>query len=230
MLRPDLQQQWCVGSNMHLGAIKVMPQSSCKMVWQCDQCPAGQPHVWTATVDSRTRGSKCPYCSNRLICLHNTFATIAPGVAQYWDHSKNEETPEQVLAGSNSRAEWKCPACKYEWTAPVYTRTRSRAGCPKCSARQRKQQPQPTFAEAQPPELTEWDHERNEKEGLYPDQITLGSNKLVHWVGSCCPRGQPHRWTARPCTRIGGPWMPGVCWPASVCLQLSAVVVPICCC
>ena len=44
---------------------------------------------------------------------------------------------------------------------------------------------------------------RNEAEGFYPHKVTLGSNKQVHWICSCCPRGQPHRWTAPPYSRIG---------------------------
>ncbi|KAL3140081.1 hypothetical protein ABBQ38_004361 [Trebouxia sp. C0009 RCD-2024] len=59
MLSPELQQQWHFRKNMHLGAIKVKAHSSIKAVWQCDRCPAGQPHVWTAAVDGRTRGAQC---------------------------------------------------------------------------------------------------------------------------------------------------------------------------
>ena len=51
--------------------------------------------------------------------------------------------------------------------------------------------------------MAQWDYERNDAEDMSPDYITLGSNKLVHWVCSCCPRGQPHRWTAPPHSRIG---------------------------
>ena len=118
-LSPELQQQWDVDKNMHLGAIKVNPHSTIKAVWKCDHCPAGQPHVWETLVKGRTRGAKCPYCFNKRVCMHNSLATIAPDVAQYWNHSKNERSPEQVLAGSKLRAEWKCPACNYEWQAPI---------------------------------------------------------------------------------------------------------------
>ena len=202
MLSPELQQQWHVDGNMHLGAVKVKPQSSIRAMWQCNKCPAGHPHVWTTTVLTRTRGTRCPYCSNKRLCLHNSLATVAPDVAQYWNRCKNLEAPEQVLAGSNSRAEWKCPACNYEWKAPIANRVIGSAGCPKCSAAARSRQPQrPTFAVAQPAELAEWDHESNEAEGFYPEEVTLGSAKKVHWICSCCPRGQPHRWTASPANR-----------------------------
>ncbi|KAL3143783.1 hypothetical protein ABBQ32_003612 [Trebouxia sp. C0010 RCD-2024] len=202
MLSPALQEQWQDEGNMHLSAIKIKPQSQIKAVWQCDKCPAGQPHVWTARVAGRPPSAPCPYCSNNRVCLHNSLATVAPGVAQYWNYSRNMNTPEQVLAGSRSRAEWKCPSCKYEWTAPVAIRTRRKAGCPKCSSKSSKKQSHPTFAEAQPSELAEWDHEQNEADGFYPHEVTLGSCKQVHWICSCCPRGQPHRWTAFPRNRM----------------------------
>ena len=119
MLSPELQQQWHVDGNSHLGAIKVTPRSIVKAVWQCNMCPAGQPHIWTRSVAHRTRlGAKCPYCANKLVCLHNVLATKAPVVACYWNHSKNEKTPEQTVAGSRLRAEWQCPVCKFEWKQP----------------------------------------------------------------------------------------------------------------
>ncbi|KAL3143825.1 hypothetical protein ABBQ32_003652 [Trebouxia sp. C0010 RCD-2024] len=202
LLSPELQHQWHADRNMHLGATKIKPYSSIKAVWRCNKCPAGQPHVWKASVSDRTRGTKCPYCRKRRVCLHNSLATIAPQVAQYWDFAKNEEAPEQVLAGSGCKAEWKCPACKYEWKATIQVRVRASSGCPKCSQASTVKHSQPTFAKAQPAELAEWDHERNNAEKMYPEHITLGSNRQVHWVCSCCPKGQPHRWTARPLDRV----------------------------
>ena len=186
---------------MHLGPIKVKPNCGIKAVWQCDKCPAGQPHVWMAVVYSRTEDAQCPYCSNRLVCLHNSLTTIAPKAVQYWNHSKNDKSPHQVLAGSSSRTEWQCPACNWEWQVTVAQCVHSRAGCPMCSNAQKVKLSQPTFAEAQPACLAEWDYEHNETDGFYPEVITLKSGKLVHWICSCCPRGQPHRWTALPYSR-----------------------------
>ena len=205
LLSSQLQQQWDVDGNMHLGAIKIKPNSRIRAVWRCDKCPAGQPHIWTTYVQNRTRGTQCPCCSNRMVCLHNALATVAPDVAQYWNHSKNKTSPQQVVACSHSRAEWSCPNCKLEWQAPIFMRTRARAGCPRCSARKQyaNRQSQPTFAAAQPACLAEWDHEHNSAEDMFPDNITLGSHKQVHWICSCCPRGQPHRWTAAPFSRVG---------------------------
>ena len=38
-------------------------------------------------------------------------------------------------------------------------------------------QPQPTFAEAQPACLAEWDLERNDAQDIYPHNTTLGIDK-----------------------------------------------------
>ena len=230
MLSPELQQQWHVDRNMHLGSIKIRPikirpQSGIKAVWQCSKCPAEQPHVWKAVVASRTQGTQCPYCLNRRVCLHNSLATIAPDVAQYWNHSKNKQTPEQMLAGSSFRAEWKCPTCSWEWAAPIADRVRNRAGCPKCSQALKITQPQPTFAEAQPAQLADWDYERNDADGFHPANLTLSSGKHVHWMCSRCPRGQPHRWTASPNNRIGAGSRCPVCagQQACVCNSLESL-------
>ena len=97
-------------------------------------------------------------------------------------------------------------------------RTRNRSGCPRCSGANKVIQSQPTFAEAQPACLAQWDYERNDAEELYPNIITCGSDKLVHWVCSCCPRGQPHRWTAMPKNRIANGTGCAVCAGRQACV------------
>ena len=44
--------------------------------------------------------------------------------------------------------------------------------------------------------MLELDHEENSKAGVDPGKLTLGSNKLVHWICCKCPRGRLHRWQA----------------------------------
>ena len=65
-----------------------------------------------------------------MVCLHNSLATVAPDVAQYWNHSKNEKAPQQVLAGSRLRSEWKCPTCEWEWQALIAGRVIQRLVAP----------------------------------------------------------------------------------------------------
>ena len=212
--------QNCNNNGMLKGTCKWVQLGSSHKVTsrQCDKCPAGQPHIWTARVQDRTRGTLCPYCSNKRVCVHNSLATIAPEALRYWDYSKDQKAPEQVVAGSNFKAEWKCPTCNLEWQADVYRRARRNTGCPKCSRANKVMQSQPTFLEAQPACLAEWDFERNDAEDIYPRNATLGSSKQVHWICSCCPRGQPHRWTAMPNNRIGQGHRCAVCAGKQVCV------------
>ena len=193
-LSPQLQQEWHPDDNALLGGIKVKPGSNRKVIWSCPNCPAGCPHVWQATVSSRARGTTCPYCQGKTVCQHNSLATEAPRQTQFWNRDKNAKTPEQTLAGSNHRAEWKCPTCSHEWQAQVASRVLNDASCPQCSRSNSagNRFTQPTFEAAQHPLLLEWDTERNSKSGIYPQTTTLGSKKLVHWVCCNCPKGQLH--------------------------------------
>jgi len=68
------------------------------------------PKLWcsseTQLSDDRTQGTKCPFCEGRKVCEHNSLATKGPSQLKYWNQEKNAKTPEQMLAGSNLRAEW----------------------------------------------------------------------------------------------------------------------------
>ncbi|DBA82276.1 TPA: hypothetical protein ACH3X2_000544 [Trebouxia sp. C0005] len=199
-LSPKLQQEWHPDNNALLGGIQVKPGSSRRVMWSCPNCPAGCPHIWKTSVNYRTRGSKCPYCQGRRVCQHSSLATKAPRQTRYWNHDKNAKTPEQTLAGTNLRAEWKCPTCSYEWQAPVAQRVRDDSGCPPCnkSASIGNKNSQPTFEASQHPLLLDWDYERNTQDSIHPQNITLGSRKMVHWVCHKCPKGQLHQYQTMP--------------------------------
>jgi len=199
-LSPQLQQEWHPANNALLGGIKIKPYSNKKVMWSCPNCPAGCPHIWETLVHNRTGGSKCPYCEGRKVCEHSSLATQAPRQVKYWNQDKNAKTPEQTLAGSNLRAEWKCPICSHEWQGQVAQRVRDDRGCPRCNriGSVGNKNSQPTFEAAQNSLLLEWDTERNLKDGIHPQNTTLGSEKLVHWVCHKCPKGEVHRYQMRP--------------------------------
>jgi len=201
-LSPQLQQEWHPDNNALLGCLKVKPGSRKTVMWSCPNCPAGCPHIWKTSVTRRTQGTKCPYCEGKKVCEHSSLATKAPRQLQYWNQGKNAKAPEQTLAGSNLRAEWKCPICSHEWQAPVAHRVQNDSGCPRCNnkALGRKTK-QPTFEAAQHQLLREWDYERNAADGIHPNDTTLGSRKLVHWVCHSCPKGQLHLYQMTPNNR-----------------------------
>ena len=167
------------------------------------QCPAGLLHSWAAMVSARSNGSGCPQCRGRKVCKHNSLATVAPAVAAEWHLSKNTNSPDAVTAFSTKSAWWQCSVCSHEWSAAIRTRTVG-SGCPVCAKGKRAQrQRRPTFAACNHPLLAEWDHQRNAQHGMYPDKITLGSNKKIFWLCSKCPAGQEHNFPATGYDRTG---------------------------
>ena len=202
-LKSHLQQEWHPDNNVLLSGVTIKPHSHRRVLWSCLNCPAGCPHIWLAAVFARTKGAGCPYCCGRKLCKHNSLATKAPMVARYWDHRKNASTPEQTLAGSGSRADWKCPDCGHEWQTAIAKKVFDGSGCPRCRYSSGNYSKHPTFQAVQHTLLQDWDHDRNAKDGIHPDDTTLKSKKLVHWVCHKCPKGQLHRYQMRPYKRTG---------------------------
>ena len=169
--------EWHPENNALLGGVKVKPGSSRRVMWSCPNCPARYPHIWKTTVNKRAEGTKCPYCHGRSLCQQNSLATKTSSQVRYWNHDKNDKTPEQTLAGSHLRGEWKCPTCSHEWQAQIAQRVRDDCGCPRCKkmASYGNRYKQPTFEAAQHPLLLEWDYERNAADGIHPDNTTLGT-------------------------------------------------------
>ena len=165
-------------------------------------------HVWEASVDKRSQGSGCPFCSGRAVCQHNTLARKAPEVALFWDAKKSHPLcPDQVTVGSNIRAHWKCCACLHEWQASVKNKVCGKNGCPKCAKAHagRKadgtRQKHPTFARAKHALLEQWDHDKNSKNGNFPNNTMLQSGKRIWWCCCECPQGNVHSWQALPYSR-----------------------------
>ena len=204
LLRPELQRQWHHAKNQLLGDRQITASSGLHVWWTCDQCPCGFAHEWLATVSNRQdRHSQCPYCTNNSLCQHNSLLTVAPAVAAYWDTAKNGVTPDQVRACSSTRRHWLCSACGHSWQAMVYGKVINKSGCPKCSKKSHTITRQPSLTQSGHPAMMEFDFERNRRAGLDPDKITAGSAKMVHWICTKCPRGQPHLFMARPYNRFG---------------------------
>ncbi|DBA88076.1 TPA: hypothetical protein ACH3X2_005077 [Trebouxia sp. C0005] len=204
LLADELQMSWHEKLNMHLGNILIRPGSNLKVCWSCDQCPDGFPHIWEASVLNRTYGTGCPFCSGKAICQHNTLARKAPEVALLWDAKKNHPmSPDLVTVFSSMRAHWKCSACWHEWQTTVFGKVRGKTGCPKCTKANGSRradgprQKHPTFAMANHALLQQWDHDRNSKNGDFPDNTTLQSHKLIWWQCHECPKGKVHSWQAQ---------------------------------
>ena len=106
----------------------LFPNSHKKMWWKCSECKCS----WETTIYSRTRGSKCPYCTGKIPILgKNDLKSRYPSIAAEMDLEKNGDlTPEQVTVGSNKKVWWKCQY-GHSWKTAVYCRTRG-SRCPHC--------------------------------------------------------------------------------------------------
>ncbi|DBB16003.1 TPA: hypothetical protein ACH3X3_003371 [Trebouxia sp. C0006] len=151
-LSPQLQQEWHPDNNALLGGIKVNPGSGLRVMWSCPNFPAGCPHIWKATVSSRTRGAKCPYCQGRSVCQHSSLATNAPRqtsnqegrntkrptfeAVQHpllleWDYERNAADgihPNNTTLGSNTLVHWDCQKCSQGQVHKYQMRSSNRAG------------------------------------------------------------------------------------------------------
>ena len=86
-LYPHLVLEWDTEKNGLLTPFMFTPGSGEKVWWICNM-----NHRWQASIVSRTKGSKCPYCSG--ICVirgKNDLATLRPDIAAEWNDEKNGE-------------------------------------------------------------------------------------------------------------------------------------------
>ena len=171
---------------------KLLTVGSGKKVWW--KCSKG--HEWQATIDRRSQGKGCPYCSGRnAIKGKNDLQTVNPALAKEWNYDKNNGlTPTDVLPSSNKKVWWKCGK-GHEWQAMIRSRNDGR-GCPYCSGRHAVNGKN-DLQTVNPVLATEWNYERNR--GLMPMDVLPNSNKKVWWK---CSKG--HEWQSTVANRNNG--------------------------
>ena len=189
----ELMAEWNWEKNNELGFDpKLLTVGSGKKVWW--KCSKG--HEWQATIDRRSQGKGCPYCSGRnAIKGKNDLQTVNPALAKEWNYDKNNGlTPTDVLPSSNKKVWWKCGK-GHEWQAMIRSRNDGR-GCPYCSGRHAVNGKN-DLQTVNPVLATEWNHERNC--GLMPMDVLPNSNKKVWWK---CSKG--HEWQSTVANRNNG--------------------------
>lgn len=67
--------------------------------------------------------------------MTNSLATRSPSIAGQLDHNRNGDfTADQIVAGSNQKFWWRCPAGPdHVWLASVGNRTMLASACPTCA-------------------------------------------------------------------------------------------------
>ena len=190
---PTLMAEWNWEKNNELGLDpKTLTLGSNKKAWW--KCSKG--HEWQAIINSRTKGSGCPYCAGqKAIKGYNDLATINPKLASEWNYEKNDGlTPMDIMPNSNKKVWWKCSK-GHEWQATIINRNK-RSGCPICSNKKVLVGVN-DLATINPQLAKEWNYEKNGD--LKPEDFTANSGKKVWWK---CSRG--HEWQTTIDSRSNG--------------------------
>ncbi len=180
---PELSKEWHPIKNGDLTPNDVIAGSHKKAWWICKN-----GHEYIADVRARNKGSGCPYCSNKRVCLDNCLATTHPELSKEWHPTKNGDlTPNDVIAGSERKVWWICKN-GHEWEDGIYKRIENGGKCQKCNS----------FAFCNPELALEW-HPTKNGESTPENTSTGSSHKKAWWK---CKNG--HEWEARIPDRVNG--------------------------
>lgn len=134
-LHPELAVEWSK-RNLPLKPDMVMEFSNKKVWWQCKTCG----HEWKAAISSRSLGSKCAYCSGRILTIGmNDFQTTHPELAKEWSEKNKNIEPTMIKANSREVVWWKCSKCNKDWRSSIVKRVRGK-NCPLCEREKRKEE------------------------------------------------------------------------------------------
>lgn len=105
-----------------------------------------------------------------------------------WDYSKNSSVDPLTIADySNKKFYWICPE-GHSYLMSVSKKASGR-NCPVCSNRIVINGIN-DFATTRPELLKEWDYEKNNSLGLFPDKLAAGSGKKAWWI---CDKGHSYQ-------------------------------------
>jgi hypothetical protein len=196
---PDLVAQWHPTRNGHLRPEDVSRGSGHKIWWRCAR---GPDHEWRASPKNRTvAGTGCPFCAGRRVSITNCLARVRPDLARHWHPTRNDLTPDRIVAGSTKPAWWKCPvAADHEWRVSPHDRASVEGACPFCLCS--RVSTTNSLATTRPTLAAEWHPTKN---GLRPDQVVPGSARRVWWR---CARDPEHEWRAAVSSRTRGTGCP----------------------
>ena len=122
---PLLCKEWDTKKNLSLTPGQFTKGSTQKVWWKCEH-----GHSWEATINSRSQGRGCPYCSGKAAGADNSLAFQYPNTLHQWDYEKNAQlTPKDVTPGSSRKVWW---ICKHGHNFKRYVHRHQRE-CPMCS-------------------------------------------------------------------------------------------------
>ena len=139
-INPMLAREWHPVKNGTLNPTNMMSTSKRKIWWICKE-----GHEWEATIDSRSKGHGCPYCSGRYAVIGvNDLLTLRPDIAKLWHPTKNNNITPDVVTVSSGTKHWWLGECGHEWQTRVshMCSKNSLEICPICNGQKRTSFPE----------------------------------------------------------------------------------------
>ena len=200
-LYPNLAKEW--SSKNSKTPFEVYPGSNIKVYWKCTR---GIHEDYESTCAHRTSNTPtgCPACweerRGRTLSIPQplqSFGDLYPDLVKEWS-KENNITPFDIKRGVDYKAIWTCSTCGYEWKATVYSRSKLKSGCPKCSREKVKKAlslplPNSSFGDLYPSLLKEY----STKNSRNPYSLKPGANYRAKWVCKECG----WEWTTSICSR-----------------------------
>jgi hypothetical protein len=161
--------------------------STALAVWRCPS----ERHTFCATPFDVMKAhdfgrSGCGICSGKVVSHETSLAATAPWLADQWHDDANQLTAKEVSPNSNTIYWWKCPAAPdHIWGASPNNRYGKGSGCPFCSPSGQRASSTNNVTLV-PALMRMWDPQRNNQEGLYPQDLSIGSKREAWWK---CPKG-----------------------------------------
>jgi hypothetical protein len=188
-VRPHIANEWHPTKNEGRHPSEFTSHSN-KLVWWLGKCD----HEWQATINDRSNGCNCPYCSGKRVLVgFNDLASQYPEIAAEWHPTKNGLlTPQMVTKGYYKKVWWR-GKCGHEWSSTVNNRTSKDLKCPICSNQQLVQGFNDLLT-THPELAAEWHPTKNNK--LTAKDVSYGSDQRAWWM---CKKG--HEWKAKICNR-----------------------------
>lgn len=193
--KAELAKEWHPSKNGDLAPSDVSLMSGKKVWWKC---PNGEDHEWQAVIQSRSKGTGCPFCSGRRADKNNNLEKVNPEILELWHPSKNKDLiPRNFTPVSGRKVWWKCPlGDDHEWDSSIANIVKGN-GCPVCSGR--KVVKSNCLATLHPSLINEFHPTKNGK--LTANDVTPGSNLKIWWK---CPKGDDHEWKTSIVDRSSG--------------------------
>lgn len=188
-VNPVLASQW--SEKNEITPDEILPSSGKKFWWKCKI-----GHEWESTVDKRTQGRGCPYCSRKKASDEINLEKLYPEIASEWNYKKNGDLkPSMVLPKSTKELWWVCPK-GHEYQSIVHYRTSGNHGCNICSGHIINQTN--CLSTLFPEIALEWHPTKNA--GLKSENISGKSLEKVWWK---CKNFSHHEWCTTVISRTG---------------------------